>query len=536
MVNMMLDSYKIAFVVNIHNELEYHQTEKSLLSLIVPQNYKIEILTLREDNISAVYNKMMYSSDAKYKIYIQEGVEILNKNFLDDIIEIFKTNWNIGVIGMSGVKVIPTDGNILTAKQPIGKLAIKGLENIVLSSCEDGYEKSAAIDGYLMATQYDIKWRDDLFAVEGFYNTAQCIEFKRNYYITVVAGQKTPWVLCTNKKIIPMQDEKDKLLNEYSRDIYPLVSILIPTYNRSEYFEIALQSALMQTYRNIEIIVGDDSTDDKTKKIVQKYQRKYNNILYIKNIRRCNTAAERAYANYREILHRSHGEYINYLNDDDVFAPQKIEKMMDYYLQYPNVSLVTSYRKLIDKNGTEIFKKEIIESYKPLTVETDTLIKSSDALKMLIKAFNFIGEPTTALIRRCDIEGNLGTFAGKSFNCINDLPQWIQSLRHGDLIYMSDALSSMRIHSAQRSKDLFTQVVFKVEYMHIYLLSYQEKLINKEELMELLKNWLKIVEIDESVFSLLKQQKRAVFYDEDIIEEFLSLKKQAENIVEKLSK
>ncbi|MEH7221468.1 glycosyltransferase family 2 protein, partial [Bacillus toyonensis] len=41
---------------------------------------------------------------------------------------------------------------------------------------------------------------------------------------------------------------------------YPLVSILIPTYNRPHYFQLALDSALAQTYPNIEIIIGDDST------------------------------------------------------------------------------------------------------------------------------------------------------------------------------------------------------------------------------------------------------------------------------------
>ena len=49
----------------------------------------------------------------------------------------------------------------------------------------------------------------------------------------------------------------------------PLVSILIPTYNRPHYFKIALESALAQTYSNIEIIVGDDSTNNETEKLFE---------------------------------------------------------------------------------------------------------------------------------------------------------------------------------------------------------------------------------------------------------------------------
>ena len=64
----------------------------------------------------------------------------------------------------------------------------------------------------------------------------------------------------------------------------PLVSILIPTYNRPDYFKIAFESALNQTYSNIEIIVCDNSTNEKTNEYIKpflsnkrvKYYRNYN--------------------------------------------------------------------------------------------------------------------------------------------------------------------------------------------------------------------------------------------------------------------
>ncbi|MGQ0453214.1 glycosyltransferase family 2 protein, partial [Bacillus sp. SS-TM] len=64
----------------------------------------------------------------------------------------------------------------------------------------------------------------------------------------------------------------------------PLVSILIPTYNRPHYFKIALESALAQTYSNIEIIIGDDSTNDETATLIrEQYLPNYKNITYIRN-------------------------------------------------------------------------------------------------------------------------------------------------------------------------------------------------------------------------------------------------------------
>lgn len=60
----------------------------------------------------------------------------------------------------------------------------------------------------------------------------------------------------------------------------PLVSILIPTYNRPHYFKIALESALAQTYSNIEIIVGDDSTNNETEKLIYRdYLHKHKGVM-----------------------------------------------------------------------------------------------------------------------------------------------------------------------------------------------------------------------------------------------------------------
>ncbi len=60
--------------------------------------------------------------------------------------------------------------------------------------------------------------------------------------------------------------------------------MLIPTYNRPEYFKEALESVINQTYRNIEIIIGDDSTNDETENLIKEnYLNNYDNIKYYHN-------------------------------------------------------------------------------------------------------------------------------------------------------------------------------------------------------------------------------------------------------------
>ena len=111
---------------------------------------------------------------------------------------------------------------------------------------------------------------------------------------------------------------------------YPLVSILIPTYNRPHYFQLALKSALAQTYPNIEIIIGDDSTDNLTEELVrQSYLPMYKNIIYIRN-----SPSLGQFQNDLFLFERATGDYINYLMDDDLLHPDKIQQMMSFFYRY----------------------------------------------------------------------------------------------------------------------------------------------------------------------------------------------------------
>ncbi len=127
----------------------------------------------------------------------------------------------------------------------------------------------------------------------------------------------------------------------------PLVSILIPAYNRPHYLRLALESAINQTYPNIEIIICDDSTNMDVSVMLKPYLVRYPNIKYFKN----DTVL--FVKNWNKCFELSSGEYVNYLMDDDLFHPEKIERMMACCLEMPDVALVTSYRQLIDGSGNE---------------------------------------------------------------------------------------------------------------------------------------------------------------------------------------
>src|SRR5579871_2523483 len=111
----------------------------------------------------------------------------------------------------------------------------------------------------------------------------------------------------------------------------PLVSVLIPTYNRPVFFERALKSVLAQTYKNIEIIIGDDSTNDETQTLVRGYARRAPNIRYEHNRPKLGGVD-----NFRRCQERARGQFLNYLMDDDLFHPQKIETMAKVLQNFPD--------------------------------------------------------------------------------------------------------------------------------------------------------------------------------------------------------
>jgi glycosyltransferase involved in cell wall biosynthesis len=100
----------------------------------------------------------------------------------------------------------------------------------------------------------------------------------------------------------------------------PLVSILIPAYNAEEWIAFTIQSALEQTWQRKEIIVVDDGSRDRTAKVARRFESKQVVVVSAENR---GAAAARNTA-----LSLSQGEYIQYLDADDLLAPDKIERQL----------------------------------------------------------------------------------------------------------------------------------------------------------------------------------------------------------------
>lgn len=108
-----------------------------------------------------------------------------------------------------------------------------------------------------------------------------------------------------------------------------LVSVIIPTYQGSQVVKRAIDSVLMQSYPNIEVIVVDDNNPLSKERVrteaVMKGYEDNNKVLYIKHFQNKNGSAARNTG-----IRASHGDFVAFLDDDDWFLPKKIEKQIFY--------------------------------------------------------------------------------------------------------------------------------------------------------------------------------------------------------------
>jgi len=152
----------------------------------------------------------------------------------------------------------------------------------------------------------------------------------------------------------------------------PLVSIIIPTYNRAHFIGETLDSVSRQTYLNWECIVVDDGSTDKTVELLQAYCRKDTRFKY--HLRPFNRAkGANACRNYGFEI--SNGMYVNWFDDDDVMLPDFIEKKVLLFENKPNLEGVISKTIMFDFN----LKIEIGKENR--TFLSDSLLEDFASLK-----------------------------------------------------------------------------------------------------------------------------------------------------------
>lgn len=123
----------------------------------------------------------------------------------------------------------------------------------------------------------------------------------------------------------------------------PKVSVIIPTYNRAKYLAVAIQSILGQTYSNFEIIIVDDGSTDNTREVVDNFNDSRIKYIYQEN--------QWAAAARNNGIRASSGEYLTFLDSDDILMENAIMKGVQILDEHPEVAFSYTQNYTVDESG-----------------------------------------------------------------------------------------------------------------------------------------------------------------------------------------
>jgi glycosyltransferase involved in cell wall biosynthesis len=124
----------------------------------------------------------------------------------------------------------------------------------------------------------------------------------------------------------------------------PIVSYIVSSYNYEKFIGIAIQSIIDQTVRDIEILVIDDASIDRSRQVIEGFSDPRIQ-LYV------NETNMGPSATYNRGARLAKGEYIAYLDSDDCMDPLKTERQLEYFKRNPAADVVSTYLKCIDAAG-----------------------------------------------------------------------------------------------------------------------------------------------------------------------------------------
>lgn len=211
-----------------------------------------------------------------------------------------------------------------------------------------------------------------------------------------------------------------------------LVSIIMPSYNTAKFISETIESVLAQTYTNWELIIVDDCSTDNTDEVVKSFLSD-NRIKYIKNEKNSGAAVSRNRA-----LREAKGKWIAFLDSDDLWMPDKLQKQIafmkenDYHFSYTNY---------VEINEASIPNGRIITGPKRIPKRGMYNYCWMGCLTVMYDA------ETIGLIQIADIKKN------------NDYAMWLKACKKADCYLLDEVLAKYRKRSGSISNHGYTKLI-----------------------------------------------------------------------------
>ncbi len=217
----------------------------------------------------------------------------------------------------------------------------------------------------------------------------------------------------------------------------PQVSVIMPCYNHARYLSEAIDSILGQSYDDLELIITDDCSSDKSVDIIDSYKRIDRRVISI-----CNKINKGASKSRNSAITISKGNYVAFCDADDIWEKDKLKIQLDYILNKSGYDVIHSDSTII--NGQGIPTGERFSSLNKKGKMTGNLFYE-------LCLSNFINIQTVLLRRECI--NNVGLFE-EDIKYVEDWVYWVKVARNYRFFYIDEPLGRYRIHEGSTNKNI----------------------------------------------------------------------------------
>lgn len=216
----------------------------------------------------------------------------------------------------------------------------------------------------------------------------------------------------------------------------PLVSVVVPVYNAGQYLGDTINSVLNQTYRNFEIIIVDDGSSDNSVGVIKAFEEKYSNIKLFYAPSAGRPAVPRNIG-----INNAAGEFIAFLDADDLWTKNKLAAQVDYLLKYSDCPLVYTASKTF--GAVNIFSPfyEVLPLPGKGITTRDKLITLGNTITC------------SSVLARKELLINAGGFDEDPLMRVEDYDLWIRLAEYGDFGFLPCITVHYRVHENQFSGD-----------------------------------------------------------------------------------
>jgi len=211
-------------------------------------------------------------------------------------------------------------------------------------------------------------------------------------------------------------------------DQLPLISIITPTYNRADFLGQAIDSVLAQTYQRFELLIVDDGSTDSTRELVEAYNDERISYRYQENQ---GQSVARNLA-----LSIARGDFVCFLDSDNAWFADKLEKSLKAFAEYPDVDVVYGDCVIINEKNEEVSRKN--------------MRRYSGYIAPLMLKDNFISMNTTMTRRKCFEE--MGGLGGKR-RVADDYDLWLRFSARYQFYHLPEFFAYYRVMDDQISSD-----------------------------------------------------------------------------------